>query len=354
VLDVSRLDLAKIELREGALQIGALASNTAVAEHAEVMRAAPGLSEALLSGASPQLRNAATVGGNLLQRTRCAYYRDLGTRCNKREPNSGCDAMEGWTRMHAVLGVSDKCIAAHPSDMCVALYALEAMVRVRGPAGGRGHPGGPLRSRRRRYEAVAGAGSRALDAGTAGDPRDLCPRGGDRAAWGGAPPGQRLQGGAGETHRRARPHALRRSAVMSDEIGKPYPRRDGRAKVTGEAVYSYEWPVPGILYGVLVTSNLAKGRISAVDSAAAEREPGVIAVLTPFNAMKLPGGAKPADTGDRVVQVLQDDQILYSNQPVAVAIADTFERALHAAAQVRVSAQPLPFTVRMADELHAA
>ena len=83
---------------------------------------------------------------------------------------------------------------------------------------------------------------------------------------------------------------------MSDEIGKPYPRRDGRAKVTGEAVYSYEWPVPGILYGVLVTSNLAKGRITAVDSAAAEREPGVIAVLTPFNAMKLPGGAKPADT----------------------------------------------------------
>ncbi|TMA09438.1 MAG: xanthine dehydrogenase family protein molybdopterin-binding subunit, partial [Deltaproteobacteria bacterium] len=141
---------------------------------------------------------------------------------------------------------------------------------------------------------------------------------------------------------------------MSDEIGKPYPRRDGRAKVTGEAVYSYEWPVPGILYGVLVTSNLAKGRITAVDSADAEREPGVIAVLTPFNAMKLPGGAKPADTGDRVVQVLQDDQILYSNQPVAVAIADTFERALHSAAQVRVSAQPLPFTVRMADELHAA
>ena len=123
---------------------------------------------------------------------------------------------------------------------------------------------------------------------------------------------------------------------MSDEIGKPYPRRDGRTKVTGEAVYSYEWPVPGILYGVLVTSNLAKGRITSIDSAAAEKEPGVIAVLTPFNAMKLPGGAKPADTGDRIVQVLQDDQILYSNQPVALAVADTFERALHAAALVRV------------------
>ena len=144
VLDVSRLDLAKIELREGALQIGALASNTAVAEHGDVRRAAPGLSEALLSGASPQLRNAATVGGNLLQRTRCAYYRDLGTRCNKREPGSGCDALDGWTRMHAILGVSDRCIAAHPSDMCVALFALDATVRVRGPAGEREIPIGEL------------------------------------------------------------------------------------------------------------------------------------------------------------------------------------------------------------------
>jgi xanthine dehydrogenase YagS FAD-binding subunit len=140
VLDLSRLDLRKIEVRDGALELGALASNTAVAEHEEVRRRAPGLSEALLSGASPQLRNAATVGGNLLQRTRCAYYRDLATRCNKREPGSGCDAMDGWTRMHAILGTSDHCIAAHPSDMCVALYALDATVRVRGPSGERELP----------------------------------------------------------------------------------------------------------------------------------------------------------------------------------------------------------------------
>src|SRR5882762_3477170 len=137
VVDLSRLQLRQIEVRDGALQIGALASNTAVAEHPEVRGRAPGLSEALLSGASPQLRNAATVGGNLLQRTRCAYYRDLATRCNKREPGSGCDALEGWTRMHAILGTSDQCIASHPSDMCVALYALDATVRVRGPDGER-------------------------------------------------------------------------------------------------------------------------------------------------------------------------------------------------------------------------
>ncbi|MGE5049136.1 MAG: FAD binding domain-containing protein [Deltaproteobacteria bacterium] len=140
VVDVSRLDLGGIEVVGDALHLGALATNTAVAEHPEVRKRAPGLCEALLSGASPQLRNAATVGGNLLQRTRCAYYRDLGTRCNKRQPGAGCDAMEGWTRMHAILGTSDKCIAAHPSDMCVALYALAAVVRIRGPRGERQLP----------------------------------------------------------------------------------------------------------------------------------------------------------------------------------------------------------------------
>ncbi len=141
---------------------------------------------------------------------------------------------------------------------------------------------------------------------------------------------------------------------MSNEVGKPYPRADGRAKVTGQARYSYEWPVAGVAYGVLVTSGVARGRITAIDAAAAEREPGVIAVLSPSTAMKLPGDANPADGGDRVVQALQDDRVLYSNQPVAVAIADTFERALHAAGLVRVRVEPAPFTVRIEDELHAA
>jgi xanthine dehydrogenase YagS FAD-binding subunit len=137
VLDITRLDLREIAVREGTLRLGALATNTAVAEHEEVRRSARGLSEALLAGASPQLRNVATVGGNLLQRTRCAYYRDVGTRCNKRDPGAGCDAIDGWTRMHAILGTSDKCIAANPSDMAVALYALDGVVHVRGPSGER-------------------------------------------------------------------------------------------------------------------------------------------------------------------------------------------------------------------------
>ena len=140
LVDVGRLELRKIEVDKDVVRIGALATNTEVAQHPEVRRRLRAVSEALLSGASPQLRNAATVGGNLLQRTRCAYYRDLGTRCNKRRPGSGCDAMEGWTRMHAVLGTSDQCIAAHPSDFCVALAALDATVHVKGPAGERDIP----------------------------------------------------------------------------------------------------------------------------------------------------------------------------------------------------------------------
>jgi xanthine dehydrogenase YagS FAD-binding subunit len=142
VLDVSRLDLSRIEPTADGIRLGATATNTVVATHAEVKRRWPALSEALLSGASPQLRNMATVAGNLLQRTRCAYYRDLATRCNKRNPGAGCDALDGWTRMHAILGGSERCIALHPSDMCVALAALDAVVHVRGPRGERDIPFG--------------------------------------------------------------------------------------------------------------------------------------------------------------------------------------------------------------------
>ncbi|MES1185908.1 MAG: xanthine dehydrogenase family protein subunit M [Myxococcales bacterium] len=120
------------------LTIGAGARNTELAYHDKVMAEMPVLSEALLSGASPQLRNMASVGGNLLQRTRCSYFRDVGVEaCNKRKPGSGCAAREGYSRMHAVLGVSDHCLAAHPSDMCVALLALDAVVRTRHRGGAR-------------------------------------------------------------------------------------------------------------------------------------------------------------------------------------------------------------------------
>ncbi|HEY4239631.1 MAG TPA: xanthine dehydrogenase family protein subunit M [Kofleriaceae bacterium] len=141
VVDIAHLPLAEItESAAGGLRIGSLARNTDVAVHPAVATRFPALAEALLAGASPQLRNMATTGGNLLQRTRCAYFRDGVSACNKRAPGSGCAAIGGYARMHAVLGGSAQCIAAHPSDMCVALVALDAIVHVRGASGERTVP----------------------------------------------------------------------------------------------------------------------------------------------------------------------------------------------------------------------
>lgn len=138
LVDITGLDWSTIERVPDGLRVGALVKNTTLAYAPEVMRDYPALSEALLAGASPQLRNMASVGGNVLQRTRCSYYRDpaIGA-CNKRTPGSGCAAISGYTRMHAILGGSAHCIAVNPSDMCVALAALDAVVHTRGPRGER-------------------------------------------------------------------------------------------------------------------------------------------------------------------------------------------------------------------------
>jgi len=138
LVDISRLDLARVERREdGGLSIGALVPNSDLAAHPDVMRDYPVLSRALLAGASGQLRNKATTGGNLLQRTRCAYFYDRAMACNKRAPGSGCAAIGGFTRNMAILGASDHCIATHPSDMAVAMRALDAIVVTLSPDGDR-------------------------------------------------------------------------------------------------------------------------------------------------------------------------------------------------------------------------
>ncbi|WP_434140070.1 xanthine dehydrogenase family protein subunit M [Pseudomonas luteola] len=138
LVDINALPLREIETTQaGGLHIGALVKNSTVAYHPDVERVYPLLSQAILAGASAQLRNMASTGGNLLQRTRCYYFYDIGTPCNKREPGSGCGALNGQNRIHAVLGHNDQCIAVHPSDMAVALAALEASVHVSGPEGDR-------------------------------------------------------------------------------------------------------------------------------------------------------------------------------------------------------------------------
>jgi len=140
LVDVNSLPLGKIEATASGVRIGAMVRNSDLAFHETIRTRYPVLSEALLSGATPQVRNMASVGGNLLQRTRCPYFRDTFWPCNKRQPGSGCAALEGYNRSHAVLGTSEKCIATHPSDMCVALAALDAVVHTQGPKGDRKIP----------------------------------------------------------------------------------------------------------------------------------------------------------------------------------------------------------------------
>ena len=137
LVDIGRLPLAAIEEIDGGLRLGALATNADTAYDERVQRRYPLLASAILAGASPQLRNAATNGGNLNQRTRCYYFYDTATPCNKRAPGTGCSAIGGLTRIHAILGTSEACIATHPSDMCIALAVLDAEVRVQGPGGER-------------------------------------------------------------------------------------------------------------------------------------------------------------------------------------------------------------------------
>jgi len=141
LVDVTGLSAEISETADGGLLIGAEVRNTALAEDRRVRERYPMLSRAILAGASAQIRNMATVGGNLLQRTRCTYFYDTaGSRCNKRSPGSGCDAVEGFNRIHAILGASDKCVATHPSDMAVPMAALDAIVHLKGAGGDRTLP----------------------------------------------------------------------------------------------------------------------------------------------------------------------------------------------------------------------
>src|SRR3954452_20053236 len=138
LIDITRLPLKSVEESlGGGVRIGALVPNSDLAYHPLIAQRYPMLASAILAGASQQLRNMASTGGNLLQRTRCLYFYDTATPCNKREPGSGCAAINGIIRINAILGTSDACIATHPSDMCVALAALDAMVHVAGPSGER-------------------------------------------------------------------------------------------------------------------------------------------------------------------------------------------------------------------------
>jgi xanthine dehydrogenase YagS FAD-binding subunit len=140
LIDINALPMDGIRVEGSDLVIGALARMAEIADHADTRRLHPVIAESLIEGASPQLRNMATIGGNLLQRVRCPYFRMLDAACNKRAPGSGCAALQGLNAGHAILGTSDQCVATHPSDVAVALVALDATMRVRGPEGERSFP----------------------------------------------------------------------------------------------------------------------------------------------------------------------------------------------------------------------
>jgi xanthine dehydrogenase YagS FAD-binding subunit len=140
LVDINNIPLKSIEQQGNKIVIGALALNSQVADSKLIQEKHPLLSQSLNAGASAQIRNMATIGGNMMQRTRCNYFYDTAMPCNKREPGTGCGALEGYNRMHAIFGTSEKCIAVHPSDMCIALVALDATVLVTGPKGERRIP----------------------------------------------------------------------------------------------------------------------------------------------------------------------------------------------------------------------
>ena len=173
LIDINRLPLDKIEVTpDGGLKIGATVRNSDLAHHPVVQRDYAVLSQAILAGASAQLRNMATTAGNLLQRTRCVYFRDTAMPCNKREPGTGCPAISGSNRTLAILGTSEHCIATNPSDMCVAMAALEATIHVLGSKGSRAIPIGdfhllPGNTPRPRNRTRAGRSHHACDASTA-------------------------------------------------------------------------------------------------------------------------------------------------------------------------------------------
>ena len=228
LIDISRLPLKTVEeTADGGLRIGALVPNSDLAYHPLVAQRYPLLASAILAGASQQLRNMASTGGNLLQRTRCYYFYDTATPCNKREPGTGCSAVNGLNRMHAILGTSESCIATHPSDMCVALAALDAKVHVAGPAGERAMafadfhrlPGTTpqrdtnLRSRRDRHGGGASGAGFCQELHLSENPRPpvLCVRAGVGRGGAGARRRHDQAGAAGARRRRAQAVARTRA-----------------------------------------------------------------------------------------------------------------------------------------------
>ena len=420
-MDVGRLPLSTIEASaEGGLRIGAMTTNSHVAADARVRAAYPVLVEAIVSGGSGQLRNKATTGGNLLQRTRCAYFYDTAKPCNKRQPGSGCSAIGGLNRNAAIFGASDHCIATHPSDMAVALTALGAQVETLAADGSTRRlavadlhrlpgdtpqietqlaagelitavvvppppPGGQIyRKARDRASYAGGLASRGGGRGPGGPgrcgPQTLARRAdgsrpglgrvarrcGRRRTHPGPGPGpERFQDRPGAAPdrrgpgRSQDPEGLMSSVKewaapnpitenRSGLIGKGVDRYEGKLKVSGTAAYAYEVEPPSpAAYGYLVTATIARGRITVLDTAAAEGAPGVRLVWTHRN---VPAQARRGERANLRSQrasnpAMSSDRVEFYGQTVAFVLADGLENARAAAELIRIEYEAEPAVV---------
>lgn len=412
LVDIRGLPLGGIHADAAGLRLGALARMSDVAAHPVVTVDYPVLAESLLRAASPQLRNMATLGGNLMQRTRCPYFRaEIELPCNKRRPGSGCAARHGETRWHAIFGWSEHCVATHPSDLAVALAALDAVIRVQGARGERAIPVAEfhrlpgdeperdtvLRSdelivaidvpvgvhtRRSHYlkirervsyefAVVSAAAAVTLDGGTIT---------GARLALGGVaarpwrlPEAEaalrgvaladldRLRAAVATSFEDARPLAgnafkvelAQRTAVRAlrtrGEVMTGLLRPDGPAKLTGAAVYAADTQIEHIAHALLVPAVVPTGRIAEIDTGAASAQPGVLTVLTHRDLPRLQSVPSPP-LGQSVIP-LSDDRVYYEGQPVAMVLAETPEQARHAAGLAEADAV-ITATYTTADRHH--
>src|ERR1044071_1267944 len=305
LVDLDGLPLDQFSIGDDGARIGALVKMSDLADNPDLRRHYPVIAEALLASASLQVRNMATIGGNLLQRTRCGYFRDTGVAaCNKRRPGSGCSAILGFSRLHAVLGGSEFCIATHPSDLAVALAALDAAGEGQGSDGVRSVP-------INEFYLVPGD---TPERETVLRPGDLI------TAILVPPPGM----GERSHYLKLRDRASFEFALVSVAVAMAVD--DGRLKVTGRPRYAAEFDIDNLAYAALVQSTIASGEITGFDLSEAQAVPGVLTIMTPDNAPRLPQAApgQSETTGPLVAKPLLQDRLIYYNGPhIALAVADT-------------------------------
>src|SRR6202789_514136 len=329
LIDVTGItELNEFAIDGDELRFGALVRMSAVADHPEIKKRHPILSEALWRGASQQLRNMATLGGNVLQRTRCAYFHDPQYTCIKRQPGPGCAAIDGINRSHALLGTSEFCIATYPGDWATALAAVDASFDTMSPRGAR----------------TISIHDLHVEPGRTEPDRP-------KAGWARRSPCWRTRlrqrpYNTAECLSRAARHCCGRESSddcegtgMTATLGEDAQRIDGRDKVSGKPIYGADRILRKMVHAVPVAATVRKGRITGIDKSGAQHTPGVLLILTHenFDRLRPVQFSFAGGTAIQSFQPLQSAEVKYRGQAVALVVAETLEAAQEAAALIRVS-----------------